>query len=82
MLQQSCLVPARRSSIRRLRSNVSDLMEAEAALGRAGAPWTDQAVMEWLNSVLLELYRTGGLRKGLDLREQPSNGQAVVQAKS
>jgi hypothetical protein len=27
----------------------------------AGEPWTDNASTEWLNSALLELYRTGQL---------------------
>ncbi|KAK9810879.1 hypothetical protein WJX73_005069 [Symbiochloris irregularis] len=29
-----------------------------------GAPWSDQVALEWLNSTLLELYRTGRLAKG------------------
>ena len=31
------------------------------SMGRAGGPWTDGVTTEWLNSVLLELYRQGKL---------------------
>ena len=51
----------------------------------AGAPWTDQPVMEWLNSVLLELYRTGRLQqagqKGRNLRQHEA-ATPVAQCKA
>ncbi len=58
----------------------------------AGGPWTDGVTTEWLNSVLLELYRQGRLpakhaqpgtparvggRQGASRpEEEPSNGAA------
>lgn len=59
----------------------------------AGAPWSDNASTEWLNSVLLELYRYGKLpkksaaddrariggRQGADRPVEHTNGAASEQ---
>ena len=53
-------------------------------LADAGAPWTDQPVVEWLNSVLLELYRGGmqpGLKIDMDARRSASH-PVMVQSRS
>ena len=74
---------------------VEQLMFFESwhALHCAGAPWSDNASTEWLNSVLLELYRHGKLprksaadetahiggRQGADRAVEQSNGAASEQ---
>ena len=75
-------------SFRRVRS----VSLFEQSLHCAGGPWTDGVTTEWLNSVLLELYRQGRLpakqaqpgkparvggRQGASRpEEEPTNGAA------